>query len=218
MHLVYLVGAPAVGKTSLMQALTGWCWREPRDGGIPYDELWTPSQLVRHGGEPSILALEMGKRRGTYSGTDALGMSVHPRALAWLASRPHPLVLGEGDRLGCLKFLRSVAALGIDVTLVHLTVPEQTLMTRWAAERSHQNPAWRAGRLSKAANVADGWRADGRRAVHLDATTGTPHELADRLRVEVKALAALPPMSGAMPIPPMLDHSRPLAHNGIIHR
>lgn len=201
-HLVYVIGAPGVGKSMLMNALTGSCWREPCVTGVPHSQLWTPSQQLRERGAARCLALELGRRRAEFSGTDALSLSIQPRAVAWLATHPHDLVLGEGDRLGNLSFLEAMRGAGVRVTLVHVGVNEEVLLQRWAAARAAQDPAWRAGRRTKAHNTAHAW-ADGGGEVHfLDASTDTPLELAARLRQLVPALAVLPPWTLGEPLPP----------------
>lgn len=201
-HLVYVIGAPGVGKSMLMNALTGSCWREPCENGVPHCQLWTPSQELRQGGAPRCLALELGRRRTEFSGTDALSLSIQPRAVAWLSTHPHGLVLGEGDRLGNVSFLDSMRGAGVHVTLVHLGLPDEILVQRWAAARAAQNPAWRAGRRTKAYNTAHTWAAQGGDVHFLDGTTGTPLELAAQLRGHVPALAALPHCTLGEPLPP----------------
>lgn len=200
-HLVYIVGAPAVGKSTLLWALTGYCWREPCITGVAHSALWAPSQRVRDGEQSRVLALELGKQRGEYSGTDALPFNVQPPALRWLATRPHPLVVGEGDRLGNISFLRALREDDIRCTLVHLSLPEDVLAQRWKTWRHRQDPAWRAGRATKAANTATAWAADGEQVITLDGTTD-PLTLAARLRDQVPDLTVLPPLVAGLPLPP----------------
>lgn len=105
--LLYIIGAPAAGKSTLMAELTRYCHRSSRPKPFAHDV------LLNYDGE--IVGAEMGRRRGTFSGTDALSMSVSPLACRFVAAQQFPLVLGEGDRLSHLRFLDSAAAAGVDV-------------------------------------------------------------------------------------------------------
>lgn len=187
-HLVYLSGPPGAGKSTLMAQLTGDCWREPAPTGIPHDVLWCEPP----GGAPRKVALEIGAQREDFSGTDALSMSIQPKAVQWLGTHPHDLVLGEGDRLANMKFLTAVESLGVAVTLVALTVSDELLERRWAAERAHQNPTWRAGRVTKARRLAESWRLCGGEVVSLDVSHDAPDQLAAELTSRVPVLRRLP--------------------------
>jgi ribose 1,5-bisphosphokinase PhnN len=179
-HLVYLSGPPAVGKSTLMRELTAGCLRDQRDSPFAHDLLLADGRAV---------GVELGRRRETFSGTDALGMSVNPRACAWITRRPVPLVLAEGDRLANTTFLSAASAAGYTVTLVNLTADPATLAARAQERGSRQNPSWVRGRVTKAARLAD-TPAAAWRLVRLDATAPPP-ALTAQLRAKVPALAGL---------------------------
>lgn len=181
--LLYLIGAPGVGKSSLMAELTAGCARYERLTPLPHDVLLDPD------GVP--VAAELGRRRERFSGTDALAMNVSPAACAWLRDgNPWAeLVLAEGDRLAHAGFLRAAADGGYVVTLAHLTADQDTLDRRCAERGSAQSPTWRRGRTTKAANLAARFPA---LTLTLDAAHESPAELAAILRAAVPALAALP--------------------------
>lgn len=137
MKLVYLIGEPGIGKTTLMRELTS------RMG--PAVEMTKPFAHREGAGW-----IELGRQRGMFSGTDGLSMSVQPDAIVWLRTRPAPLVLGEGDRLGTGSFLDAVGAYA-EVRLVGLVAPPAVAAER-RANRGQDfafNAQWLKGRISK---------------------------------------------------------------------
>lgn len=154
-NMVYVSGPPGAGKSTLMAHLTRYCGRTPITGTIPHDLLTLPTGNSLP--PPSFnTAVELGRRREKFSGTDALSMSIQPKAVQYMA-RPglaHTLVLAEGDRLANINFLDHCRDLGWAVTLVNLYAPGTLLDERCAARGSTQNEGWRQGRITKAANLA----------------------------------------------------------------
>lgn len=184
MKMIYLVGAPATGKTSVMAALRdqmglvtgGWfkVWPDQHGEfrGEPLEDLVT--------GEYRGLSLGV-SRPGDYSGTDAIGMASHSEALRWAQSAElPPLVLGEGRRLGTVRFITTMARRG-DVTLGYLVAPQELLDERCEMRGSQQSPAFRSGSATQAANTAEAARAAGARVVTLATSTLTPDECATLL-------------------------------------
>lgn len=182
MNLVYLIGPPAVGKSSLMRALTAGCWRSSRAKPIAHDRLIAP-----YSGE--CVGIELGRARNAYPGTDALPLNVSPAAKAFLASRPAGLVLGEGDRLAHNGFLEAASEAGYQVTVVYLTADQEELDRRCAERGSRQSVGWRTGRATKAARLARSW--PGHALVVMD-SAAPPASLAGELRQAVPALEVLP--------------------------
>jgi dephospho-CoA kinase len=167
MRMVYLIGEPGIGKTTLMRELTG------RLG--PAVEMTKPLAHRLGAGW-----LELGRQRGTFSGTDGLSMSVQPLAVAWLRTLPSRLVLGEGDRLGNASFMEMVGVYA-DVRLAALTAPPEVGEER-RRNRPQQftfNPTWVKGRISKVERQLE--RAD----LVLDARRPV-RELADELMLLVE--------------------------------
>lgn len=144
---VYLLGAPGVGKSTVMARLlgdwdvgsvfdyphhqTGRCPCEPYCWGC---KKWTSREMFGHVFQHDELGAGayLGHIRREYPGTDALSRSVQPQAMLWLESLPLlglSWVWGEGERLANTKFL---AALGerTDLQVVHLVAPPDVLERR----------------------------------------------------------------------------------------
>jgi hypothetical protein len=148
-RMIYMVGQPGSGKSTLMRRLTAGYDRLATDIPVPHD------QLIE-GVTGAVLHAEIGRQRGDFSGTDALASSIITRAEPWILSRPYPVVLGEGARLGNHRFL-TAAAEGYDVVLVVLDHPDAEA---WREIRSKQlgkfqNAGWVKGRLTASRNLAD---------------------------------------------------------------
>lgn len=149
-RMVYLVGQPGSGKSTLMRRLTVGYDRLPAEIPVPHD------QLIESVVAP-VTHAEIGRQRGDFSGTDALASSIITRAEPWIASRPYPVVLGEGARLGNARFLTAAIDGGYDVLLAVL---DHTDAEAWREIRSKQlgkfqNEGWVKGRLTASRNLAD---------------------------------------------------------------
>jgi GTPase SAR1 family protein len=141
----YLIGEPGVGKSTLMEELT-------RD--LPYEEAEKPFPIRRY----DCGVVELGKRRESFSGTDAYAMNVQPMVEQWLEGVRPRMVMAEGDRLANGKFFQRLVDLGYDLTVYHLYGPEQAEIRR--SERgSHQDPTWLKGRVSKVEKLNFQWLA-----------------------------------------------------------
>lgn len=147
--MIYLVGQPGSGKSTLMRRLTYGFNRLPCDIPVPHDQLIESiTGAVTHA--------EIGRQRGDFSGTDALASSIITRAVPWILSRPYQVVLGEGARLGNHRFL-TAATEGYDVVLAVL---DHADAEGWREIRSKQlgkfqNAGWVKGRLTASRNLAD---------------------------------------------------------------
>lgn len=151
-RLLYLVGIPGSGKTTLMAAALA---------GVP--SLGEASKPFAHVVYPR--GCQLGRLRSKFSGTDALSLSVQPRVLEWLAGPcPYINIVGEGDRLGNHSFFSGVQNLGWELTVVYLDTPESVALERCAARGSNQDKAWWRGRVTKVHNLVNAWpclRMDG---------------------------------------------------------
>jgi ribose 1,5-bisphosphokinase PhnN len=145
-RLIYVVGPPGSGKSTLMAGLTAGLIRVPTtDARLPRDELYSNGLRV---------GVELGRQRGDFSGTDALAMNIHPLACAWVAATTVPLIFGEGQRLGTRGFLSAAAGAGRLVDLIHLDPPAEVCAARRAARGSRQQETWVRGATTRATRLA----------------------------------------------------------------
>ena len=135
-ELLYVIGVPGAGKTTLIDALLD---------GVPYELCSKPFEHRQYPG---------GVVLGGLRGTDTLGMSVQPLVLQWLDKTPAEVVLGEGDRLGNGSFFRAVQTLGWTLCIYHLDTPEHLAVQRRVERGSNQDPVWMKGRRTKVRELA----------------------------------------------------------------
>lgn len=155
MILVYLIGVPGSGKTTITREALRLTKRPPvipTDFTVPHErfgDIW-----------------HLGQRRAPFGGTDALSMSIQPKAVAWihhLAALPDDgrrprVLLAEGDRLANLKFFNSIPH-EVSLCIIHLDLPLQEAKDR-ARRRADewgfkvQNATWWKGRATKVYNLA----------------------------------------------------------------
>lgn len=176
-ELLYLVGPPGVGKSTLARKLrTGWDTELLRTALVPHLRLIRPET-------GRLAGLELGVPRTQFPGTDALAMDIGPRALAFLLESPAPFVFAEGARLATRPFLGSLARQGAAVTVVELTAPQELLDARWRERGARQSPSWRKGAATRAQRVGE-WAAGtpGVQLLRLDAAQLGPDDLAGAVR------------------------------------
>ena len=144
-HLIYLIGEPGAGKSTIMAAATAHYTRIKIDKPLAHEYLLDGDEAI---------ALELGYHRPLFSGTDTLGMSAINAAEELLATQPFPLVLAEGARLANLRFLTTATQLGYNVHL-HL-ITSRNAPQRRINRGTTQNPSWIKGATTRANNL---WQA-----------------------------------------------------------
>jgi shikimate kinase len=145
-HALYLIGEPGSGKSTLVEHLT-------RD--LPFEETDSPFAFRRY----DCGITEIGKRRQSFSGTDALSMSVQPKVEEYIAGVQPQYVLAEGDRLANDKFLRFLDDQGYTMHLYALEGAIQAAQQR-RNRGSNQDEKWLRGRQTKVARLTVRWGFD----------------------------------------------------------
>lgn len=138
---VYLLGAPGVGKSTLMAHLLKNVTLGPE----------TPilNTLRGHFFENGVY---VGKMREAFPGTDGLAMSVARYAEEWAAWASDGIIVGEGARLGYPRFLETLKT-ARDLTLIHLHATQTELAHRRDMRGSTQNEQWMRGAETRARNA-----------------------------------------------------------------
>lgn len=174
---LYMIGEPGVGKTT---ALTTLCSDMTSLGETRLrGQLWAESLRSACGCSVQLL----GRSRGVFSGTDALGMGVNPDATRWALEDPlADIVLGEGSRLANRQFLFSLFSRAQSV-LVYLTAEDA--LHRRIARGSEQDERWIRGRVTASKRLFEATVAAGFAAVVIDSTALTPTEVANHLRAMI---------------------------------
>jgi len=143
MKLVYLIGEPGAGKSTLLL------------NALPEIKRWpvNPKPFAHATGTIGDRSVAyLGRPDATFPGTDSLSMSVQPKALAWLASRPADIIVGEGDRLSTVGFLTAVPSTVV-VYVCSARAQERRSQRAQTLGRPEQTGSWAKGRRTKVANI-----------------------------------------------------------------
>lgn len=145
MQLIYLIGVPGSGKSTVMEEALfrlntpSQEFKEPI-AHVRFDDVWY-----------------LGVRRQPFGGTDAMSMSVNPKAIEFLPQAAEAgcrALIGEGDRLANAKFLSAWPS----TTIVYLDTPyllarERAAVRAVSLGRPEQSPSWWKGRVTKVDNL-----------------------------------------------------------------
>ena len=160
--MLFVVGAPGVGKTTALAALL-----DPFTTSLVPRPKWTispPVALVGHYGS------------GDFSGGDTVPYNGAAIALDhWFRHLRHDpdirASVFDGDRFSSVGLLRRMQGQGLDPACLLLTASDATLADRRHARGSKQNPSWMKGRATKAHNFSQLFDATRRHQVNTDDLT-----------------------------------------------
>lgn len=151
-RLLYFIGAPGSGKSTLVAKMTEHLTREHVTASdanpVAHDKLLFLDGVVA--------GAEIGVRRERFGGTDALPASIIEKAIPWIETQPYELIIAEGARLANKRFLTAAAKAGYEV---HLGMVDHADVAEWRSNRAialkhAQNPAWVKGRYTASVNLA----------------------------------------------------------------
>lgn len=160
--IVFVVGAPGVGKTTLLEGLL-----DSFDTFTHPAPKWTlspPFALVGHYGQ-------------TFGGGDTLGYTQGGEAVDYLFNTLKPnddywYFFLDGDRMSSQTILSQVEQAGVKPFCLLLTATDEALEKRCSQRGSNQNPTWAKGRKTKALNFAAKFPLS--RKLEIDTTALTP--------------------------------------------
>lgn len=150
--IVFVVGEPGVGKSTLVGAAFGGFDRaevDHRAAGGPMRELMWDG--------PKLIGCELGRRVGKhpegYPGTDTMSQTAIVGVDEWLRAGADDLdvIVLEGTRLMTKRFVLAAIAGDHRLQLFYLYGPEIARQRR-EDRGSRQNPQWLKGRRTAAAN------------------------------------------------------------------
>ena len=163
---IYLIGAPGVGKTTLINYLIA-------DWDITGFSK-TPISHTLYRLPDGRTATQLGVAKPPFGGTDTLSFTVIEKATQWLPDTH--ILLAEGDRLANPRYLTYLQET-TNLNLFHLKAPQTTLTARRTQRATkhnlpEQNTQWANSRATKHAKLAEQFNA-----TTLDATL-KPEQLA----------------------------------------
>lgn len=149
MKVIYLLGIPGTGKTTVMREFMDRFNREWQPDR-PIELLDTMVNVT----DDDIPVTILGKYHEgeVFAGTDRLSMAVAPKAIEWISSTPMGVIVGEGDRLTNKAFFE---ACGDDLTIIHLTVSDAERKRRYEKRGSNQPESFIKTCRTKCKNIVD---------------------------------------------------------------
>jgi len=143
MKVVYLIGLPGCGKSTVMKELMsrfeGWSQDRPVD-------------LLDSHVSGNVRVLGKYEEGETFSGTDRLSMAVSPKAIEFIETNPDEIIIGEGDRLNNKGFFN---ACGDNLEIIHLTVSDEERQRRYEERGSDQSDKFIQTVKTKVTNIVN---------------------------------------------------------------
>lgn len=168
---LYIVGEPGAGKSELVAELTRGLTAVEEETPFAHRR-YTIGGVVRKVSD-IVQVVELGRRRGAFSGTDALGSTVITQVIPWLEEEHPAMLLAEGDRLAVDRFMYKLVELGYNLRIVLLWAPGHAARRR-LQRGLQQDPRWVASRRTKVQRLVERWAE---RVQVVDASS-SPAELA----------------------------------------
>jgi len=144
MKLIYLIGMPGTGKSTVMKELMN---------GIDWERNKPIDLLESHVSE-NIRVLGKYEDGEVFSGTDRLSMAVAPKAIEWISTNPNEVIIGEGDRLNNKAFFEKAKELG-ELHIIQLTVSDEERERRYKERGSEQSDKFIQTVKTKCNNIAE---------------------------------------------------------------
>lgn len=143
MKLIYLIGIPGTGKTTVMKEFMS-----------RFNGEWKPERVAdlldtQVNGQIRILGkYEEGE---TFAGTDRLSMAVAPKVIEYFNTNPDEVIVGEGDRLTSKAVFEAVD----DKTIILLKVSDSERERRYVERGSNQSEKFIKTTTTKCKNIVD---------------------------------------------------------------
>lgn len=153
MKLIYVIGLPGSGKSSTVRRALlskGYANGTEHEQPVPHIE-WSNGTAT---------VTELGRRRESFSGTDALALNIQPKATDWLRTTRAQTVIAEGDRLANPSFFANAIDIAESFTVAWIDVPAELARSRAKRRaenlgRPEQNETWWKGRATKVSNLVE---------------------------------------------------------------
>lgn len=181
---LFVVGAPGIGKTTLVRALMARL--DPRETRYLVYPKWTVA--------PGVFAAAGHYDGGTFDGADTVPYNGVEAALDFWSNQladDCPLTILDGDRFsheGVVRYFDRSSVRGqyrngpdVGVAIALLSAPDSLCQARRDARGSKQNASWVAGRVTKARRFAEGFASPASPTIKVDASLPTLAMLADLL-------------------------------------